>query len=813
MTVVNDSDLQTLDPASRALLDMSVHRGMSNEEIAELMDTSPDAVRAWVDDALFNLTAESNGTATETTPPRREHRLPQSAAVVLTLIPLLLMAALVFARDSWAAGIVLLPLLLIYPGHLLLRALRVRTDAIRAFPVYVPCASIVVLLAAGLAVDLVGPPLGAAEPLRAMPMLIGIEAVCILLAVAGIGAGPDVGVQLRPAAFRLRRLWPAMLPALAAAGALRLTNGHSASVAIVAAVATVVTLVFLLARAGRLSRGQLSFGLYCVALAAIWAFSLRSRFVYGWDISSEFHVLANTLNAGVWHSSHPHDAYGAMMSLTILPAALSALTGISGLVLLKAVFPLLFALFPVGLFWVALRFVSRRWAIVAAAFVLVQSYYFQELPAIARQEIALLLFVGFVAALLDKRLPAGPRFALLALLGAGVAVSHYSTTYLAIGMVAVALVTQAVLFILRRPVPGMAVPLVVGLVALMAGAGVWYGAVTHSTSNAEDFTTNIREHGLDLLPSAKPGQGFVQSYLSGNTPKKVDARRYERLVTRDYRKHRNFIIPIPAAKHSKYDLRDASVSGATVRAPKVKEGLGTLQVLIAQIANALAVLGAAVLILRRRAGPVARAVGLLAFGTLGALVMIRLSGTAAQAYNQQRAFVQTMVPLAIALVWLLQAVTSRWRPLRIVTPALAAVALAVIFVSTTGVSALAVGGDKPTSLANSGEDFERFYITRPELAAAEFVGGVKPGDLVYTDRYGQLGLLAATGRTQGLLLDPTPRSLDQHAWIYGSRTNVGPGRARGQVGNDYTTYQWPKQFLADEFNTVYTNGTSSVYHR
>jgi len=370
--------------------------------------------------------------------------------VVPWLLLLALIAALVPVRGNWAAAAALLVLLMTVPGRLLLRALAVPGDAIAASPVYVPAASILVLLGAGLGVDLLGPKLGVAVPLRSGPVLAGVEVVSLLLLAAGLVPRPErVSIPWRGARSRAIRGWPLALPLLGAAGALRLTAGHSPAVAIVAVAAAGAALFAGLVFARRLSLGQLTLILYGAGLALAWGFSLRGHFVYGWDITAEYHVLTSTWANGVWHTAHPQDAYGAMLSLTVLPAAIHALTGVSSLVLLKAVYPALFALFPVAMFTLASRLLSRRYAFVAAAFVAVQNYFFQQLPAIARQEIGLLLFVVLVAAVFDTRLRGRSSAGWILLLGLGVAVSHYSTTYMALALFGVALILQLVVSLFR----------------------------------------------------------------------------------------------------------------------------------------------------------------------------------------------------------------------------------------------------------------------------------------------------------------------------------------------------------------------------
>src|SRR6185437_14251666 len=94
----------------------------------------------------------------------------------------------------------------------------------------------------------------------------------------------------------------------------------------------------------------------------------------------------------------------------------------------KVVYPLIFALFPVAIFGLARKVMTRSWAFIAAAFTIGQ-YAFSEIAGFARQEIALVLFAALVAAMLDGRVGRRSQWSLVALLGLALGVSHYSTTY------------------------------------------------------------------------------------------------------------------------------------------------------------------------------------------------------------------------------------------------------------------------------------------------------------------------------------------------------------------------------------------------
>jgi uncharacterized membrane protein len=733
-----------------------------------------------------------------------ESRLGRSAPA---LAGLALIAALVPARQVWAAQLLQLLLLLTVPGALLLRALRVRRRAVAAFPLYVPCASLVVLVAAALAVDLLGPPFGLSEPLETLPLLVSLEAIGLALALVAATAPRDAGVPWSALSVRPRMAYPLLLPLTAAAGAVLFTNGHGRALAVVAVSAAVVALALGVLMAGRWSPAQLSLLLFGAGLALVWSFTLRGRFLYGFDIATEIQVVDFTFTEGIWRTAHPDDAYGAMLSLTVLPALLQGLTGISGLLLLKAFYPALLALFPVGVFAFARRVVPVRFAFVVAALLASQAYFFQHLPGIARQEVALLIYVALIAAVLDRRLQRPAHLTLVTLLACGVVVSHYATTYLAIATLAGAVVLQLLLSFFR-PIARTSAPLVVALVATVAAAGLWYGAVTHSTANLEQFAQNVRDRGPDLLPNARPGQSLIQAYLQGNAPTRISAMEYESEARQEYRRTRPYVKPWVEAWASQYQLRDASVPADRERVAPLVDLSQILRILGGQLVNVLAVAGALMLVLTRRSTTLARQIGLLALGTLGVLVFVRLSGTAADAYNQERAYLQTMVALGVGLAFALQLVSRRWP--RAVGVSAALVVLVIAFTSS-GLRGVALGGPTPANLASAGEDFERFFVDPAELAGARWLYQVPESKLVYADRYGQLRVRAATGRDRGLLEELTPKTLDRDAWVYASRTNLKDGRARGSLGGRFAVYHWPAAFIREKYDLVYTNGSSAVY--
>ena len=92
------------------------------------------------------------------------------------------------------------------------------------------------------------------------------------------------------------------------------------------------------------------------------------------------------------------------------------------------------------------------------------------------------------------------------------------------------------------------------------------------------------------------------------------------------------------------------------------------------------------------------------------------------AYGQERAQLQGLVPLAVAMCWLLQQLAGArgWRNIPLYQTAVAA--LAVVFVNTTYLVGAALGGVTSVNLSNSGAAYEYFYTTAPETSFGPVAG-------------------------------------------------------------------------------------------
>lgn len=757
-------------------------------------------------------------------------RSPRLVALGQVLALLAVWDLLLALRGLWPAQVLLLLVAVVLPGFLSLRAIGVAPTDMARSPAWLVGAGLVTVTAIGVAVDVVGHAAGVARPLRLLPLVAGFHVVVLLLtavrgrwdpwtAVTAVARDLDGGIGFL------------VLPVLAVVGALRLNATGQPQIAVVGAVAALITLAWGFLVCARWPAQRLMWLLYGASTTFMLGYSLRSEYIFGWDISAEFGLLRETIDAGYWAPSHPGDAYGAMLSLTVLPSTLHAITSIDPLVIFKLVYPLIFGLFPLALYVLVRSVLPARAAFLGASVLLTLLSFQQEMPALARQEIALLLFVGLLAAVLDDGLATSARLALITLLGSGMAVSHYSTTYAAVTLLLGAVLVQAVVA-LWHPAPVVDVRKLVALVVTVVAAMTWYAGLTQSTSNVASVASGLVDSGLEILPNARSGN-LLERYLLGNIPEPVSAEQYQQGVAARYAVERPWVVQAPDAGARQWRLRDATPPQPATprRSPPASEHLVDLAVLwLAQLLNLLAVVGTLGLVLWPRTKGALFDVAVFAVPAVALLGAIRLSSTLAGEYGPQRLLVQLLPILAVPMLWMLTvasrlvrrvaaAVPGAWAH-RVAAAGLAGAVLAFFGTVLVGVSAssgltAALSGDRSSAnLFNGGDAYERFAQTRGEVVAARWLGVHQdPRQPTYADLYGQLRLFAFGRPGHTLLTDLAPQTIDANAWVFGSRANVVDGRARASFDASTVLFIFPKSFLEREFGVVYSNDEAEVYHR
>ena len=207
-----------------------------------------------------------------------------------------------------------------------------------------------------------------------------------------------------------------------------------------------------------------------------------------------------------------------------------------------------------------------------------------------------MLFAALIAAMLDSRIrPGGRGGGWSRLLGVALALSHYSTTYVAVTVLGLLLLAPVRAVLGPPGAPGDRGGRGRASLATLAGAVIWYGPVTHSESHLSQVAQTVDTQGLDILPNRTPGSSLISRIPAGQQPD-PDQRGRVRPAHRDLlQRHQQYVTP----------LRSRPAPGTRcehhVPEPPVKWRAGytalTLCLLIIeQLANLLAAIGALLMV-------------------------------------------------------------------------------------------------------------------------------------------------------------------------------------------------------------------------
>lgn len=728
---------------------------------------------------------------------RTRQRTSLRSALLTVVATLAAVAMFLAARRFGGAGwhFPLGLLVVTVPGYLLARALGLGGGSTVMRVVIWQVAGITWLLATHTIATVLLPHFGVVRPLAAVPVLATWLVGIALLLGGALRRQPVPLPSARHCSLAAAMIMSASPLVLLGVfvGAGLLNNNHSNVLLLLSLGAATAMLFFTALRIRHLPTSVPPLVLFTVSLACVWSYSLRSSFLFGWDIQQEYAVLQATQAAGTWVVGQIHSPYDAMLSLTVLPASLMHLSGLSGLTIYKVLFPVFFSLVPVLLYATYRQFAGRFVAFAAAGLFVAQFPFMQQFSATVRQQLAFLFFAGLLYALAHKQL-GKTRHWLLFLCSAGLIVSHYSTTYVAIVLLGGTYVLVMGMGWFRKSQPSRTIVPMWVVLFLLVGGYCWYGPATHmGAAQTKGYSWHSLSRLFDFQIAREP-QKDTATYLDE--------------VGDEYHAKRPYL-----------EYYQADNSGVAVaEAPEITPHSPLLYALATVVQTVLRlglwVIGATAIGLvawhayrqrNTRQWTIALAGGV----SLAIFSLFHVVPQLDKFYNISRLNQQLLMfvaPFAIVgTLWVMRGFVLRWRQVAIAS----LLALSLLF--ATGLANQAVGGSPTANLNNFGADYQRFYLQQTDLAASQWLHDhYQPQTVIYADRYAQLHLTTQPGIHGAVLWDVTPASLSRQSYIYAGRTNVVDGVAASGATRPYT-YQFPQEFIQTHKNTLYSNGTAEIY--
>ncbi|MFN2505182.1 MAG: DUF2206 domain-containing protein, partial [Acidimicrobiales bacterium] len=466
--------------------------------------------------------------------------------------------------------------------------------------------------------------------------------------------------------------------------------------------------------------------------------------------------------------------------------------------------------------------------------------FFQDMPMLNRQEIAFLFLVSGLVVLFSPSLALRTRRVTFCVMVVGMVLAHYSTTYLAIGLLGIAWSARMALTPLQRvlarrrpnigerfPVlaPGQQHAIGLGVVAFAVAASfLWSGPITHTGSGLAR-TATAALNGLsgesDVSRSLDTNYSIVSS--SRQSPEqllatydRVSLARTEaaRAAGTYYSRDTLDRYPSPAVRPAQLPLTPAGrfLSRVGVNVASLNY---TLRQGSARLLQVLIIIGLlAVVVSRRRLVTAPAEFVCLAGSALVIIVLQILVPVLSVDYGLLRSFQQALMVLSVFLVAGSMALfprrLGRWR-----VGGATAIGLA-FFVSSTGVITQSIGGYGPQlHLNNAGKYYDIYYLHAQEVAgfywlestARPAAGAVQTE--IQMDRYTFNRSTSVTPLNASDELYPA--LLRRNAYVFLGSTNIRASQSTISFGGSQLTYHLPLDLLDDNKDLIYSNGGARVY--
>jgi uncharacterized membrane protein len=729
------------------------------------------------------------------------------------LVALLAIMATLIGND-YLALLFGIPGYLVIPGLLMQLAIRRKhTFGLNAF-IYSVGLSLFLWILGGLAVNSLLPLVGQTRPLQ-LVYILPFYAICmaifaIFAYVRNRGAKHEVEHIVLNGWTKVMAGIALLLPILSLLGATTLNNGGSGIITITMLVIMCIYILVIATGVQRIHRNIYPFSLYAISLALLLMYSLRSWHVLGWDINNEMRVFNATLAASRWKmSSYAGDPYNACLSITVLPTIMARLFHLSGDYVFKLLYQLIFAIVPVAIYSTARRFLMPVLALLSSILFVAQTWFFELMPALARQEIALLYFAIFLMVLTDHAISSTYRRVLLYTFAAGIVFSHYSSAYiwLILCVIAMLVLWSVRLFSksARESPRGISLALIIFGAALMFA---WEGPLTH-TDAAVGITADNLPAQLSQAFSPDVIGDAVQSAIIGPAPIAVSTLEsaYKTTVRNrpgaaaDYYSTSNYEPKIVNTVGQAHDYLPAA-AGSDVHL------FGTiLKAIMSNFMTAVGVLLLAVYFIRRNHKSNMDFIALCAAG-YSLIVLILMVPYLQVVYNLTRLGLQVFIMLVIpatAAVWV-----ALRRSVRFGLPAIALIT-ALMLSYQTGLLDQFTGGNLRLTLDQPKGTFDTYYVHASEVYSAQWLARNKlPQIPVYADPVAALRL-ESFGNMNANGVSIFPNTIPRSSYVYLSYENVTAGASFYDINSNSVSYNTPANFLSQNKDLIYSSGSSEIY--
>lgn len=317
------------------------------------------------------------------------------------------------------------------PGVLILRILRVHKLNIIENILYSVGLSIAFLMLTGLFMNAIYPYFGISKPISLFSLIITLTIATTVLCILAYKRDKDFSdptyLKMKNL-FSLPALFLILLPFFAILGTY-LVNFYHSNIILMILIPVIALIPILIIFNKFIPKNLYPLAVFAIAITLLFHTSLISIYISGWDIHYEYYFSSLVIKNSIWDSTIPINV-NAMLSIVMLAPIYSIISNISLAWIFKIIYPLLFALVPLGLYRVFQKQTDDKIAFLSYFFFVSFFIFYTEMLGLARQQIAELFLVLLILVMINKKMDEMKRSFLFIVFGVSLAVSHYGTSYI-----------------------------------------------------------------------------------------------------------------------------------------------------------------------------------------------------------------------------------------------------------------------------------------------------------------------------------------------------------------------------------------------
>jgi uncharacterized membrane protein len=708
----------------------------------------------------------------------------------------MILANVAYLTHSFIGWVVTLSFFLLLPGYLLLSSMKHGIKSLWEIGSLSLGLSTLVLMVSGLILNSLHA-FGLRRPLDTINIFTTLDIVTFLL----LTFVPSKKIKIALPKLKTTSeevvvaLLLTLLPLLAMFGAFRLNNGASDILTMVLFAAIPTLFMWLVCRRSKLET-LFPYAVFMFGLSVLLSTSLRGWFITGHDIQHEFKVFQIASRNSYWNLAVPKgDPYNACLSITILPTIIAKITSISAPYIYKIVFQVIFAFGLIPIYSLIKRFASGWKAITGALIFISFPTFLNDMPFLNRQGMAFVFF-GLLLLITFHEMERRPKTALTILTLFGLILSHYSSGYITICLLALAWLFFKVLTYHRLSwqqfiLPVLSVPI---LTLSLLFTFLWNAQITSTTSNLRQAISQTADGLLGQSESQSSGVSYSIFAPHTKSPSEVLA---------DYAGNKSSQVHYVSSSNLPITTLGKTVS----KIIKVETLNNLLRSFSAKIFQLLLLLGVAVLFFGHLKKKSAKETYFLALShsCVLALILITILPALSVDYSVTRLFQQTIIITALPIILAAEYLLDFVGHYKIYIISLF---FAFLFLDLSGFMPQLLGGYPPQlALNNAGTYFDIYYTHTGELESYSWLGSISMGEGVVMDSYAK-GRVTQTGIDAWITV-PLSSSAHDSTYLYQDYANMHNSAYGTYQGGDVIEYSYPS--LQQNTSRIYVNQSSQVY--